>query len=214
MQPEPAAEPRFLPPETVPPRERERPNMVVRFFTRRMFVTVTTEPIPEARSLQWCLAWAAIVVVPVTFLAGLGLQKLPGLLTLALLALQLIVVAYLMVLLGFEEKRFPVLPKRTAPESYLAALTTVAAATVSGVALLMTALAGLAHWAGQKLDLSEGFLLLVVLGLCILVGVTTGGTRVVSRLNAKFGLHSGEKMVLLFESIVMIAVCFIVLLAW
>jgi hypothetical protein len=188
--------------------------MVVRFFTKRMFVTVTTEPIPEARSLQWCLACAAIVVVPVTFLAGLGLQKLPGLLTLALLALQLIVVAYLLVLLGFDEKRFPVLPKRTPPGSYLAALTTVAAATVSGVALLMSTLAGLAQWAGRKLDLSEGFLLLVVLGLCILVGVTAGGTRVVSRLNAKFGLNSGEKMVLLFESLVMIAVCFIVLLAW
>jgi hypothetical protein len=214
----PAMDSPFAPPQPSPRRDGEREAgrepRVIRFFTKRVFVMVTTEPIPGARSLQWCLSWAGGVVAATTAFAGFGLHGLSPLLALVLMALQLGVAAYLLQLVGYEERQGQLRPARTSFPTYMTALTGVAATALAGVALFMGGLGVLAKWAGDHLDLVQGLLVLVLLGLGGLAAIVVSATWVVRAVTAKLRLQPGEKAVLVLEATVLVAVGFILLLAW
>ena len=151
-----------------------------------------------------------------------GDRTLPGMetpavlsaLAMALIALQFGVLAYLFSLLAYEETRGQVRPARTPLPSYLTALTAVAATTLAGVSLFMTGLDVLAKWAGQKLDLVQGLLALVFLGLASLAAIALTGVWVARSVVARLRLQPGEMAVLVLEAVLLVAVSFIVLLAW
>ena len=189
------------------------PTRRLSFFRRRWFLAVTDEPIPASRSLQWCLGWVTSIVCASAAIAAVGFQTLPPPVLLGLLAGQLGTAAALLFLLGDAERQHRP-PERTTAVTYGTALAAVAATTEGGVALLAGGLALLARWTGTALDPVRGLLLLIVVGLVGLVAVVLAGSSAMTALAKNLRLQPGEKATLLLEAAALMAVAFVVLLAW
>lgn len=189
------------------------PTRQVSFFRRRLFLTLSEEPITGARSLQWCLGWITAIVCASAAIAAVGFQVLAPPLLLGLLAGQLGTAAFLLYMLGDAARRHEP-PERTTALTYGTALAAVATLTEGGIAILAGGLALLARWTGSALDPVRGPLLLIVVGLVAVVVAVLGASWMIAALTKNLRLQPGEKATLLLEAAALMAISFVVLLAW
>jgi len=189
------------------------PTRRLSFFRRRLFLTLSEEPIAEARSLQWCLGWVTGVVCASATVIAVGFQTLLPPVLLGLLAGQLGTLAVVLYLIGDAERRHQP-PERTTTVTFGTALAAVAATTEGGIAVLAGGLASLAQWTGSTLDPVRGLLLVIVAGLVGLVSLVLGGSWAMTTLAKNLRLQPGEKATLLLAAASLMAISFVVLLAW
>ncbi len=172
--------------------------------------TPTTPAQLLARSRRWCAGWAASVVAATALLA-LFLHPTSPLLTPALVALQLAIVAFVLTILDAAAAGGRPQP-RTSVAAFLAVASAAAAGAsggVSGITSLMFALAG---WPGERIDLVGGILLVVGVGaaaVALSAWLVVGALR---RYAARMRLQPDERFFAFLAGLVAMGIAFLVLL--